>query len=205
MNRARSPIPAQKPETTVRSPNRSSSRVRNKEARRCCSRRDQARGGHARSSSFARLHVSRPPRDRVNALLSFGYSLLIRDATAAAARVGLDPMLGFLHVVHPGRPALALDLVEPFRAAWVDTAVLRLIATRGIDRDDFVFSSAGVALTDRGRRALIGAYERRADELTTHPRFGYRMSYRRLLELEARVLGKWLVGEIDQFTPIWTR
>ncbi|PCC74658.1 CRISPR-associated endonuclease Cas1/CRISPR-associated protein Cas4,TIGR00372 [Nannocystis exedens] len=147
----------------------------------------------------------RPPRDRVNALLSFGYALLIRDATAAAARVGLDPMLGFLHVAHPGRPALALDLVEPFRAAWVDTAVLRLIATRGIDRDDFVFSSAGVALTDRGRRALIAAYERRADELTTHPRFGYRMSYRRLLELEARVLGKWLVGEIDQFTPLWTR
>ena len=147
----------------------------------------------------------RPPRDRVNALLSFGYSLLIRDATAAAARVGLDPMLGFLHVVHPGRPALALDLVEPFRAAWVDTAVLRLLATRGIDRDDFVVSSAGVVLTDRGRRALIGAYERRADELTTHPRFGYRMSYRRLLELEARVLGKWLVGEIEHYTPLWTR
>lgn len=147
----------------------------------------------------------RPPRDRVNALLSFGYALLTRDATAAAARVGLEPMLGFLHVVHPGRPALALDLIEPFRAAWVDTAVLRLLATRGISRDDFVFSSAGVALTDAGRRALLGAYERRADELTTHPRFGYRMSYRRLLELEARVLGKWLVGEIDRYTPLWTR
>lgn len=147
----------------------------------------------------------RPPRDRVNALLSFGYSLLIRDATAAAARVGLDPMLGFLHTMIPGRPALALDLVEPFRAAWVDTAVLRLLATRGIDREDFTFSSAGVALTERGRNALIAAYERRADELTTHPRFGYRMAYRRLLELEARVLGKWLVGEIDHYTPIWTR
>jgi len=147
----------------------------------------------------------RPPRDRVNALLSFGYSLLVRDATAAAARVGLDPMLGFLHTVVPGRPALALDLMEPFRAAWVDTAVLRLIATRGIDREDFVFTSAGVSLTDRGRNALIGAYERRAEELTTHPRFGYRMAYRRLLELEARVLGKWLVGEVEHYTPIWTR
>ena len=147
----------------------------------------------------------RPPRDRVNALLSFGYALLTRDATAAAARVGLDPMLGFLHTVVPGRPALALDLMEPFRAAWVDTAVLRLLATRGIDRDDFVFTSAGVSLTERGRNALIGAYERRADELTTHPRFGYRMAYRRLLELEARVLGKWLVGEVEHYTPIWTR
>lgn len=147
----------------------------------------------------------RPPRDRVNALLSFGYALLTRDATAAAARVGLDPMLGFLHTVVPGRPALALDLMEPFRAAWVDTAVLRLLATRGIDREDFVFTSAGVSLTERGRNALIGAYERRAEELTTHPRFGYRMAYRRLLELEARVLGKWLVGEVEHYTPIWTR
>ena len=147
----------------------------------------------------------RPPRDRVNAMLSFGYSLLTRDASAALARVGLDPMLGFFHTMIPGRPALALDLMEPFRAAWVDAAVLRLIATAGIERADFHVTSAGVVLSDAGRNALIGAYERRADELTTHPRFGYRMSYRRLLELEARVLGKWLVGEVDQFTPLWTR
>lgn len=147
----------------------------------------------------------RPPRDRVNALISFGYSLLVRDASAALTRVGLDPMLGFLHTMIPGRPALALDLMEPFRAAWVDTAVLRLLATGGIDRADFHVSTAGVVLSDAGRAALIAAYERRADELTTHPRFGYRMSYRRLLELEARVLGKWLVGEVDAFTPLWTR
>ncbi len=147
----------------------------------------------------------RPPRDRVNAMLSFGYSLLTRDASAALARVGLDPMLGFFHAMIPGRPALALDLMEPFRAAWVDAAVLRLIATAGIERADFHVTSACVVMTDAGRNALIGAYERRADELTTHPRFGYRMSYRRLLELEARVLGKWLVGEIDHFTPLWTR
>ena len=147
----------------------------------------------------------RPPRDRVNALLSFGYALFTRDATAVAARVGLDPMLGFLHTVVPGRPALALDLMEPFRAAWVDTAVLRLLATRGIDREDFVFTSAGVSLTERGRNALIAAYERRADELLTHPRFGYRMSYRRMLELEARVLAKWMAGEIETFSPLVTR
>lgn len=147
----------------------------------------------------------RPPRDRVNALLSFGYSLLARDTSAALARVGLDPMLGYFHTMIPGRPALALDLMEPFRAAWVDAAVLRLLATAGIERADFHVTSAGVVMTDAGRNAMIGAYERRADELTTHPRFGYRMSYRRLLELEARVLGKFLVGEIDQFTPLWTR
>lgn len=147
----------------------------------------------------------RPPRDRVNALLSFGYALLVRDAVSALGRVGLDPMLGLYHTMIPGRPAAALDLVEPFRAAWVDTAVLRLVSTGGITRDDFHFSGAGVLLSDRGRRSIIRAYERRADELTTHPRFGYRMSYRRLLELEARVLGKWLADEIDTLRPLWTR
>jgi CRISPR-associated protein Cas1 len=147
----------------------------------------------------------RPPRDRVNALLSFGYALLVRDAIAALGRVGLDPMLGLYHTMIPGRPAAALDLMEPFRAAWVDAAVLRLLATGGVERSDFNLSNAGVFLSDRGRRALIRAYERRADELTTHPRFGYRMSYRRFIELEARVLGKWLVGEIENLTPLWTR
>jgi len=147
----------------------------------------------------------RPPRDRVNAMLSFGYSLLVRDAVAALARIGLDPMLGLFHTMIPGRPALALDLVEPFRAAWVDTAVLRLVGTGGIDRASFHVSGAGVQLTDAGRRATIRAYERRAAEQTTHPRFGYRMSYRRLLELEARILAKVLAGELDQYTPMWTR
>lgn len=147
----------------------------------------------------------RPPRDRVNAMLSFGYALLVRDAVAACGRVGLDPMLGMFHTMIPGRPALALDLMEPFRAAWVDTAVLRLIGTCGITREAFHLSAAGVELSDGGRRAMIRAYERRADEQTTHPRFGYRMTYRRLLELEVRILAKVLVGELEHYTPLWTR
>lgn len=147
----------------------------------------------------------RPPRDRVNAMLSFGYALLVRDAVAACGRVGLDPMLGVFHTMIPGRPALALDLMEPFRAAWVDTAVLRLVGTGGIARQEFHLSAAGVELSDAGRRAMIRAYERRAEEQTTHPRFGYRMTYRRLLELEVRILAKVLVGELDQYTPLWTR
>jgi CRISPR-associated protein Cas1 len=147
----------------------------------------------------------RPPRDRINAMLSFGYALLVRDAVAACGRVGLDPMLGVFHTMIPGRPALALDLMEPFRAAWVDTAVLRLVGTGGITRDEFHLSAAGVELSDGGRRAMIRAYERRADEETTHPRFGYRMSYRRLLELEVRILAKVFLGELDHYTPLWTR
>jgi CRISPR-associated protein Cas1 len=147
----------------------------------------------------------RPPRDRVNAMLSFAYALLTREATAAIARVGLDPMLGLYHSMIPGRPALALDLMEPFRAAWADAALLRLLATRGIERTDFVVGDQSVYLSDAGRRSMIRAFERRADELVTHPRFGYRMSYRRMLELEARILAKWLGGEIDQLAPLWTR
>jgi CRISPR-associated protein Cas1 len=147
----------------------------------------------------------RPPRDRINAMLSFGYALLTRDAVSALACVGLDPMLGYLHTMIAGRPALALDLMEPFRPSWVDTAVLRLLATGGIAREDFHLSSLGVTMSDAGKKALVTAYERRADELTTHPRFGYRMSYRRLLELEARVLGKYLLREVEHFTPLWTR
>lgn len=147
----------------------------------------------------------RPPRDRVNAMLGFGYALLVRDTTAALARVGLDPMLGLYHTMIPGRPALALDLMEPFRAAWVDTAILRLIATGGVQREGFHFTTTGVSMSDATRRRLIGAYERRGDEMMTHPQFGYRLSYRRLVELEARILGKWLLGEVDELRPVWTR
>lgn len=182
---------------------------------------DQLRGheGQAAAEYFAVLPAAlpgpwqadlagrsrRPPRDRVNAMLSFGYALLVKDAVNALVRVGLDPMLGFLHTMIAGRPALALDLMEPFRPAWVDGAILRLLATNGVERRDFDVSGLGVHMRDPARKALISAYERRAGELTTHPRFGYKMSYRRILELEARVLSKWLVGEIDELRPLWTR
>lgn len=147
----------------------------------------------------------RPPRDKINALLSFGYSLLVKDAINAIVGVGLDPMLGFLHTMIPGRPALALDLMEPFRAAWVDVAVFRLIATGGIQLSDFTSSSMGVYLSDAGRRSLIGAYERRADEETTHPYFGYKMSIRRLLALDCRLMAKYMAEEVSVFSPFTTR
>ncbi len=147
----------------------------------------------------------RPPRDRVNAMLSFAYSLLTREAIAAIGRVGLDPMLGFFHSMIPGRPALALDLIEPFRPAWADTAVLRLISTSGIERSEFKTGPAAAYLDPSGRKKLINAHERRAREETSHPRFAYRMSYRRILELEVRVLGKFLHGEISEYIPLWTR
>lgn len=147
----------------------------------------------------------RPPKDPINALLSFGYALLVRETTAALARVGLDPMLGLFHTVRAGRPSLSLDIMEPFRPAWVDTSIMRLLATRGITPDDFSNDLAGVQLSDYGRRKFIAAFERRGAELTTHPTFGYRLSYRRLVELEARMLAKWLLREVATFQPFRSR
>lgn len=147
----------------------------------------------------------RPPRDRVNALLSFGYAMLMKDAINSLVGVGLDPMLGFLHRMIAGRPSLALDLMEPFRAAWVDVAYFRLISTNGIRLSDFHESNLGVFLKERGKRAAISAYERRADEETTHPRFGYRMSLRRILALDARLMAKFISEEVEVFAPFTTR
>lgn len=147
----------------------------------------------------------RPPRDRVNAMLSFGYALLVKDVVNAIVGVGLDPMLGFLHSMIAGRPALALDIMEPFRPAWVDVAVIRLLSTGGIAKDSFDCSDLGVFLSDQGRRRMIAAYERRADEETSHHHFGYRMSYRRMLGLEVRILAKFILGEVEHFPAFLTR
>lgn len=147
----------------------------------------------------------RPPADPVNAALSFGYALLTNDCIAALWRVGLDPDLGFLHQPVPGRPALALDLMEPFRPLVVDSLVLRMFSTRQLQRHDFAQVGPAWRLHDRPRRELVAAYERRVDELITHPVFDYRISYRRVLELEARLLGRVLTGELDEWTPLVTR
>jgi CRISPR-associated endonuclease Cas1 len=147
----------------------------------------------------------RPPSDPVNAALSFGYSLLVSDCIAAVWRVGLDPDLGFLHQPVPGRPALALDLMEPFRPLIVDSVVMRMFGNRQLRRSDFSRVGPAWRMHDRPRRELIGAYERRLDELVTHPVFDYRISYRRVLELEARLLGRVLTGELPDWSPLVTR
>jgi CRISPR-associated protein Cas1 len=131
----------------------------------------------------------RPPRDPVNALLSFAYSLLSRDLTIVCHAVGFDPFLGFYHQPRFGRPALALDLMEGFRPLIADSAVLTAINTRMVTAGDFLTAGNAVGLTKRGRSGLIRAYERRMDQLVTHPIFGYRVSYRRVLESRR---GSWL-------------
>jgi CRISPR-associated protein Cas1 len=147
----------------------------------------------------------RPPRDPVNALLSFVYALLVKELTLVLHAVGFDPMLGFYHRPRYGRPSLALDLAEPFRPLIADSTVLTLVNNGEVAATDFVRRAGGVALTDAGRRAVIAAFERRMDTLVTHPQFGYQVSYRRVLEVQARLLGRTVLGEIEQYPNFCTR
>lgn len=147
----------------------------------------------------------RPPRDPVNALLSFCYALLTKDLLATLVAVGFDPFLGFYHRPRYGRAALALDLMEEFRPLIADSVVITAINTGVVAKSDFVYHGIGVALTKEGRANVIDCYERRMDELVTHPVFGYRISYRRVLEVQARLLGRYLAREIDEFPAFCTR
>jgi len=147
----------------------------------------------------------RPPRDPINALLSLAYSLLTKDLTITCYAVGFDPLIGFYHQPRFGRPALALDLMEPFRPLIADSAVLSAVNTRMVTPDDFVRAAGAVSLTPAGRKNFFRAYELRMDTLVTHPLFDYRVSYRRLLEIQARLLARLLEGEIGRYPVFVTR
>lgn len=147
----------------------------------------------------------RPPRDPVNALLSLAYSMLAKELTITCAMVGLDPYLGYYHQPRYGRPALALDLMEPFRPLIAESTVLTAVNSRMVQIKDFVQAGDAVALTPDGRKNFIMAFEGRMDTLVTHPLFGYRVSYRRVLEIQTRLLARMLCGEIGQYPVFVTR
>ena len=147
----------------------------------------------------------RPPTDPVNALLSFGYAMLTRTFVMILSGTGFDPYRGFYHQPRYGRPALALDMMEPFRPLIVDSVVVMAINNGEIRPKDFTYSPIGVALSDAGRKRFIGTFERRLGQEVTHPIFGYRVECRRLLEIQARLLGRYLVGEIPEYPNFVTR
>lgn len=147
----------------------------------------------------------RPPTDPVNALLSLGYSLLTKDCLLAAYAVGFDPYVGFFHQPRFGRPALALDLMEEFRPLVADSTVLSCINNRVLTPGDFVRAGEAVNLATAGRRRFFELYEQRMNSLLTHPVFDYKVSYRRAIELQARMLAKCLTGEIPAYQPLMTR
>lgn len=147
----------------------------------------------------------RPPKDPLNALLSLSYSLLTKDMLLAVQAAGLDPLLGFYHQPRFGRPALALDLMEEFRPILADSIVLNVINNGVVKGSSFVRVADAVSLTDAARKDVMKAHERRLDELVTHPVFGYRLSYRRVLEVQARLLGRLLLGEVETYPAFRTR
>jgi len=147
----------------------------------------------------------RPPADPVNALLSYAYAILVRSWTMVLSAVGFDPYRGFYHQPRYGRPALALDMMEPFRPLVAESAVLTAINNGEVRATDFVVSGGGVNLNARGRRQFIAVLERRLSQEIIHPVFDYRISYRRLLEVQARLLGRFLLGEIPDYPNFTTR
>ncbi len=147
----------------------------------------------------------RPPRDPVNALLSLAYSVLAKDLTIVCEAVGFDPFIGLFHQPRFGRAPLPLDLMEPFRPLIADSAVLSAINTRMVTPGDFIRAGQSVALRPNGRKAFFRAYEQRMDTLVTHPLFGYRLNYRRMLEIQTRLLARTVTGEIDTYPVFVTR
>lgn len=147
----------------------------------------------------------RPPKDPVNALLSFAYAMLAREWTVVLSAVGLDPYRGFYHQMRFARPALALDMMEPFRPLVADSTVIMAINNGEVKPEDFLVSATGCSLKPNGRKRFIAAFERRMSQEITHPIFKYRISYRRLFEVQARLLIRFLTKEIPKYPPFVTR
>jgi len=167
---------------------------------------EMLRGGEGAVPAFDfQQRNRRPPRDPVNAMLSFAYAMLTREWTTTLQAVGFDPYLGFYHQPRYGRPALSLDLMEEFRPLVADSVVLTAVNNGEVRPDDFIKAMGSVSLTAAGRTRFIQAYERRMSQEITHPIFGYKISYRRVLEVQARLLGRHLAGEIPEYPSFTTR
>ena len=147
----------------------------------------------------------RPPLDRVNAMLSFSYSLLTHDCASALESVGLDSYVGFLHRDRPGRVSLALDLMEELRPCMADRFVLTLVNNRMVKPEDFQIQDSGaVLLTDDGRKKFLKAWQERKRDLLTHPYLNEKMSWGMILYVQALLLARYLRGDLDAYPPfLW--
>lgn len=147
----------------------------------------------------------RPAPDPVNACLSFAYSMLTHECTAALRTARLEPSIGAFHVSRPGRPALALDLMEPFRPLIADSLTITAFQKGELRAGHFVQTAAGCLFSEPGRKAFFTAYGRRMSDEITHPVFGYKLSYRRMLILHARMIAAWLNNEVPTLAFLTTR
>lgn len=148
----------------------------------------------------------RPPLDPANALLSFLYAIITNDVRSALETVGLDPQVGFLHQVRSGRPSLALDLVEEFRAYLGDRIMLNLINLKQVSIKDFEFRESGeVRISDKARKELLIAYQKRKQEEITHPFLGEKMTIGLLPHIQAQLLARYIRGDIDEYPPFYLK
>jgi len=147
----------------------------------------------------------RPPRDPVNAVLSYLYGVLVKELFVALLAVGFDPYLGFYHRPRYGRPALALDMMEEYRPIIADSTAITMLNNQELSKKDFIKTPTGVTLTVEGKKTLLAGYERRMGTEIVHPIFGYKVSYRRVLEVQSRLLARAVSGEIREYPPFCTR
>ena len=147
----------------------------------------------------------RPPKDPVNAVLSYLYGILAKELFVILLAVGFDPYLGFYHRPRYGRPALALDLMEEFRPLIADSVAVTLFNNEELTKKDFIRTGLGISLTPEGKKSVIGGYERRMKTEIIHPIFSYKVSYRRVLEVQARLLARVISGEIREYPSFCTR
>lgn len=154
---------------------------------------------------FFRERSRRPPLDNMNALLSFIYTLALHDIRGALEVVGLDPAVGFLHRDRPGRPGLALDVLEEFRAPLADRLALSLVNLRQVSGDGFrKAETGGITMDDETRKAVLVAYQKRKQEEIEHPFLQEKTTIGLLPFLQALLLGRFLRGELDAYPPmIW--
>jgi CRISPR-associated protein Cas1 len=154
---------------------------------------------------FFKTRSRRPPLDNMNAMLSFAYSILANDCAAALESVGLDPYVGFLHGVRPGRTSLALDLMEELRPCFADRFALSCVNTRVLRPEHFEKSESGaVTMIDAGRRAFLAAYQEKKREQITHPFLGEKLPWGLVPHVQALLLARYLRGDLDAYPPfIW--
>lgn len=147
--------------------------------------------------------IKRPPKDPINALLSFAYTLLFKDVISICELVGFDPYIGFLHSIKYGKAALALDLMEEWRPVIVDTLILSLINRGSIKIEDFekCGSTMGIRIKEKAKRSLIEAYEKKKNSSFKHPYLGQKTSYWKALEIQARILARVVLGRLPTYKP----
>jgi CRISPR-associated protein Cas1 len=145
----------------------------------------------------------RPPRDRINCLLSFLYALVRHDCVAALTSIGLDPFVGFLHADRPNRPSLALDLMEEFRPWLADRLAVTLVNRQQVSTDDFVVREGGaVEFTEAGRKRVITAYQQRKQEMLNHPLLEQNLRLAQMPFVQARLLARHLRGDLPAYLPL---